>query len=79
MFLSTNNAWKATQLLSEQCLLCNQLFDHLKRQRRKGFLSARSIRALIGLAFFSKKKCGHFAQVHRIKTQNVVLSVIIGE
>ena len=44
-----------------------------------GLLSARSIRALIGLAFFSKKKCGHFAQVHRIKTQNVVLSVIIGE
>ena len=31
--------------------------------------------------FFSKKKkkWGHFAQVHRIKTQNVVLSVIIGE
>ena len=47
----------------------------------KHILSARSIRALIGLAFLvrSKKKWGHFAQVHRLRIQNEVLSVIIGE
>ena len=60
----------------------NYTSRNTERKRLFNILSARSIRALIGLAFFSKKKkkkCGHFAQVHRIKTQNIVLSVIIGE
>ena len=46
--------------------------DSLKTYK-DSLLSARSIRALIGLAIFSKK--WSFAQVHRIKTQNEVLSV----